>query len=307
MEVEKGAEPASCREMLDSLPFTVYAVDVGSDEVVYANRHFRAGREYAAGTPCYKLVNGRDTPCPDCRRNEIIDDLGRPNGNTLVYEFFNEFDEHWYQMHESAVYWDNQRVVKYVIAVDVSDLKATQNRLAEAHAELALKNRELEHLASTDSLTRIYNREKLSRIFARELGLLDSGDKAFAVISIDLDHFKIINDTFGHAAGDQVLIAVARIMKDTIRSTDFIGRWGGEEFLILCPQTSLAEACHLAQRICDAVAGASYATGQSHSVSMGVAAYALGDTLDTLLHRSDQAMYQAKLHGRNRVCSEDDL
>lgn len=307
MAADLAGSPVTCRDMLDSLPFAVYAVDLHSDQVVWANRHFRDSRDYVPDSPCYQLVNGRDRRCPECRRNEILDEQGRPNGNTLVYEYFNEFDECWYQIRENAVYWDDGRVVKYVIAVDIGDLKEAQNRLAEAHAELALKNKELEQLASTDSLTRIHNREKLSRIFARELELLDSGDKPFAVISVDLDHFKKINDTFGHAVGDQVLIAAARTMKDTIRATDFIGRWGGEEFLILCPQTSLADAHGLAQRICDAVAANRYASGQMHSVSMGVAAYHPGDSLDTLLHRSDQAMYRAKQNGRNRVCGEDEL
>jgi diguanylate cyclase (GGDEF)-like protein len=295
-----------CKEMLDILPFGVYAVDVKTDSVVYANRQWRANHAEMGHAPCYSVINGRDSRCTYCRRSELLDEQGLPNGVTLTYEFFNEFDDKWYQICESATYWDNNQVVKYVIAVDISDLKETQNRLAEAHAELALKNKELEYLANTDSLTRIYNRDKLARVFARELENLAVHHNSFAIISIDLDHFKEINDTFGHAVGDNVLISVARTMKDAIRATDIIGRWGGEEFLILCPATNLDEARHLSQRICDEVARSRYCTGRAHSVSIGVAAYRAGDTLDSLLQRADLAMYRAKQNGRNRVCSEAD-
>lgn len=137
-------ELLKCGDMLDSLPFDVYAVDIATNELVYANKNFKNRRSFAKGAPCYQVINGRDSRCLFCKRDELIDTNGTPSGNTLTYEHFNEVDDGWYQVQEKAVVWDDGQVVKYVIAVDINELKSTQNRLAEAHAELAIKNKELE-------------------------------------------------------------------------------------------------------------------------------------------------------------------
>lgn len=290
--------------MLDYLPYLIYVIDCKTDKVLYGNLAFQHRYSGWQDTPCYRLINGLDAHCFHCHRRELLDANGRPNGHKREYEFFNELDDCWYQIHERTMVWIDGRSVQFVTAIDIGALKQAQNQLAEAHAELMLKHQELEHTANTDSLTQIYNREKLGRVFARELQIIQQDQSTFSIISVDLDHFKQINDTFGHATGDAVLVKVARTMKNSLRSTDYIGRWGGEEFLILCPQTSHIEAMQLAERIRIAVANQSYATEQNHSISLGVASYQAGDSLDSLLHRSDLAMYQAKQTGRNRVCSE---
>lgn len=292
------------QKTLDVLPFLIYAIDVQTNQPVYGNEVFLAKYPNWQTTPCYQLINGLDAPCFFCRRGTLLDEAGNPNGQGSEYEFFNEQDDTWYQMQERAMVYKDGQVVQFVTAMDISDLKQTQNQLAEAHAKLMLKHQELEHIATTDSLTQIYNREKLGRVFTRELQFMQRGDKVLSIISVDLDRFKQINDTFGHATGDAVLIKVARTMKNSLRGTDSIGRWGGEEFLILCPQTNHQDALALAERIRAAVAGETYPTNQLQSISMGVASYREGDSLDSLLHRADLAMYQAKQSGRNRVCSE---
>lgn len=137
-------ELLKCGDMLDSLPFDVYAVDINTNELVFANKNFKNRRTFVKGEPCYQVINGRDSRCLFCKRDELIDEHGAPNGKTLTYEHFNEVDDGWYQVQEKAVIWDGGQVVKYVIAVDINELKSTQNRLAEAHAELAIKNKELE-------------------------------------------------------------------------------------------------------------------------------------------------------------------
>lgn len=137
-------ELLKCGDMLDSLPFDVYAVDINTNELVFANKNFKNRRTFVKGEPCYQVINGRDSRCLFCKRDELIDEHGTPNGKTLTYEHFNEVDDGWYQVQEKAVIWDGGQVVKYVIAVDINELKSTQNRLAEAHAELAIKNKELE-------------------------------------------------------------------------------------------------------------------------------------------------------------------
>ncbi|WP_415035369.1 GGDEF domain-containing protein [Azonexus sp.] len=291
-------------EMLDSLPFAIYVVDVRSNRVRYGNAFFRTRFPDWQTQPCHKLINGLDEACARCRRADLLDSSGQPNDESLSYEFFNEYDECWYQIEEKATLWDDGEVVQYVIAIDISRLKEAQKNLAEAHIGLMLKHQELEHVASTDSLTQIHNREKLGRIFAQEIALTVLGKREFSIISADLDHFKSVNDNFGHAVGDAVLVQLARTMKAVLRGTDFLGRWGGEEFLLLCPKANHAAALQLAERIRAAVAGQTYRTGKSHTVSLGVATYRAGDTQDSLLQRADEAMYRAKQTGRNRVCGE---
>jgi diguanylate cyclase (GGDEF)-like protein len=292
--------------MLDYLPYLIYAIDCETNRLVYGNYSFQKKYPGWRDLPCHLLINGLDASCAHCHRMTLLSN-DKPNGRCVEYEFFNELDDDWYQMQERAMVWMNGRAVHLVTAIDIGALKQTQHQLAEAHAELMLKHQELEHTANTDSLTQIYNREKLGRVFARELQIIQQDKSTFSIISVDLDRFKQINDSFGHATGDAVLVKVARTMKNSLRSTDYIGRWGGEEFLILCPQTSHTEAMQLAERIRTAVANQSYATGQNHSISLGVASYQDGDSLDSLLHRSDQAMYRAKQTGRNRVCSETEI
>ncbi len=137
-------EILKCREMLDATPFEAYAIDILTDKIVYANQAFRNNKKDIDAKPCYKVIHGLDSRCTFCRKNELLDDNNKPNGKTLVYDFFNEFDEKWYQIQETAAVLDDGMVVLYCFAVDISALKQTQNRLSEAHAELAIKNRELE-------------------------------------------------------------------------------------------------------------------------------------------------------------------
>jgi diguanylate cyclase (GGDEF)-like protein len=296
-------EKLNCRGLLDAMPFDAYAIDLVSNEIVFANRNLLDRRPDILLQSCYVAINGVSSPCTFCRRQELVDADRQPNGKMLTYEFFNESDETWYQLRERAMLWSDGRVVKYVIAVNISDLKRTQNQLAEAHAELALKNRELEQLAYTDNLTKIFNRRKLHSLFQQESNQAIAQASAFSIISVDIDHFKQVNDTYGHDVGDKVLIEVTEAMKSSLRSSDILGRWGGEEFLILCPNTPLHAAELLAERLRAAVAAKTYASGQVHTVSIGIASQALGDKLSSMLHRADQALYKAKHAGRNRVCS----
>jgi signal transduction histidine kinase len=143
-EISKMIDAPKCREALDTIPFEVYAIDLQSDEIVYANQAFLDAKGKLSAAPCYTVINGRKSRCPFCKREELLDEQNRPNGKTFVYDFFNELQEKWYQIQEKAVIWDDGALVRYVIAVDISKLKETQNRLAEAHAQLAIKNKELE-------------------------------------------------------------------------------------------------------------------------------------------------------------------
>lgn len=125
------------------IPFGVYVVDVETLDLVFMNTTLTKQRGHHTGSKCYRSLYGQSEPCHFCRIKDLIDGEGRPKGVTVVFEHFHELDDRWYQIHEKAIGWPDGRTVKCSIAVDVSETKETQNRLAEAHAKLALKTREL--------------------------------------------------------------------------------------------------------------------------------------------------------------------
>jgi diguanylate cyclase (GGDEF)-like protein len=286
----------------DLIPFGIYAVDVTTHEIIFSNRQFRELFGDHVGKPCYKTLYDLDKPCTFCRIRDLITRDGLPNGKTLVFEHFNDAADAWFQLQERAMSWPDGRVVKYSIAVDISELKETQNRLAEAHAQLALSNRELARLSSTDPLTGLANRLTLDRVLADEAARGERHGRVFSVLLGDIDHFKRINDMHGHAVGDAVLRDVAGVLAGSVRETDVVGRFGGEEFLVVCPETDLSGAANLAENLGRKVGKRTYASGERLTVSFGVAAWTPGEAPSRLVGRADAALYRAKALGRDRVC-----
>jgi polar amino acid transport system substrate-binding protein len=180
-------------------------------------------------------------------------------------------------------------------------LRKVNRALAEAQAELAEKSQALERLSITDSLTQLSNRRKLDEVLNRSVELSRRNARPLALIMLDLDHFKLTNDSYGHQVGDQVLQQVAALIREQCRSTDLPGRWGGEEFLIVCPETELSAASVLAERLRERIAGHQFDQIQHQTISLGLANFTTGDTPDSLLARADAALYAAKRLGRNRV------
>jgi len=127
----------------DVIPFGIYVVDVATLKLIFVNRHFRDRLGDLAGRKCYEAIYESPQPCLFCKIRNLVDRDCLPNGKTYIFEHFNDKDDRWYQLQEKSMSWPDGRVVKYSIAVDITELKEVQNRLAEAHAELALKNREL--------------------------------------------------------------------------------------------------------------------------------------------------------------------
>jgi diguanylate cyclase (GGDEF)-like protein len=169
--------------------------------------------------------------------------------------------------------------------------------------KLSRLNRELARLSVTDRLTGIYNRMKLDEALAAEIQRCRRYDQALAIVLIDIDHFKRINDTYGHQAGDRALIEIARLLSEGSRETDVVGRWGGEEFMILLPHTDLAGAGRLAEKIRTTIAAHEFSGIGQQTASFGVAAYTIDDQPNDLVARADAALYDAKRNGRNRVAS----
>jgi diguanylate cyclase (GGDEF)-like protein len=160
--------------------------------------------------------------------------------------------------------------------------------------------KEKDYFASTDLLTGAYNRYRFTELFEIEMQRVKRYGGGLALIMFDIDHFKAINDTYGHTAGDSVLKEIAGLVRDTIRANDVLVRWGGEEFMILAPHTG-DEAAALAEKLCVAVETHLFPAVRKVTASFGVSAYVPGDTLETLYARTDEALYRAKNQGRNRV------
>jgi diguanylate cyclase (GGDEF)-like protein len=173
------------------------------------------------------------------------------------------------------------------------------NRTLES--QVAERTSELQRVASTDMLTGLYNRRKLDEVLNYEIERVHRYGGELSIALLDIDHFKHINDTYGHPAGDRVLAAIASILRTGARNIDSVGRWGGEEFLVICPQTDLDGAAALAEQLRLRVAGAEFPEVGHKTCSLGVATLARDESVATLLARADAALYRAKQAGRNRV------
>ena len=162
-------------------------------------------------------------------------------------------------------------------------------------------NKQLEGAALTDSLIGIPNRLYFDQQIEANMRGAQRYGMAFSLIMLDLDHFKQVNDHYGHTVGDRVLREFGQIVKQQLRLTDQFARWGGEEFIIAAPHTLLDHALAVAERIRAAIAQRDFATVGRVTVSIGVTEYRTGETAMALLERVDNALYRAKANGRNRV------
>ncbi len=159
----------------------------------------------------------------------------------------------------------------------------------------------LQQLAKHDHLTGLYNRLYVSDCFCLLLKRAQRYGRPCSVVIFDIDHFKAVNDTYGHNRGDVVLKRIADTVRPYLREADAFVRWGGEEFLIIAPETDLEGARRLAEKVRTAIAAIVFVDMPSITASFGVAQYRPGEPSDTLINRADDALYRAKAHGRNRV------
>lgn len=173
-------------------------------------------------------------------------------------------------------------------------------QLKEAEERLINQNRELERLSITDTLTGACNRLHLDAVLGELQARAQRYGRPVSIILFDLDHFKQINDRHGHPIGDEVLRRFADLVRRTIRDTDIFGRWGGEEFMLVCPETGLADTVRLAERIRQAYSELELPSGRQ-TLSAGVAEWRTGQSVEAWIDLCDQRLYQAKSQGRNRV------
>ena len=184
------------------------------------------------------------------------------------------------------------------------EIEADRFRLAEKNDELQHANEILSQLSITDGLTKLHNHRYFQDNLTREIKRVSRTRAPLTLILLDIDDFKRLNDTHGHAAGDEVLVSLAAIMNESARESDLIARYGGEEFVVLMPNTDLAGAVHLAEKIRMAIEGTRLIIGENMkpvnvTISVGVALY--GGNRRNLFIEADKALYQAKAAGKNCV------
>lgn len=211
--------------------------------------------------------------------------------------------------------------IRFLVLIAVSTwIYIYARKLRDLRYELQYRNEELQNvvervtrIAEEDHLTKSFNRRRIMEMLAREKAGADRSGESFSILLFDLDHFKTVNDRFGHLVGDQILTDFASRVKQELRGMDTVnttehkrtfGRYGGEEFLAILPMTDADGAEYCAERIRSIIAGHEFRDRYNITVSVGVAEYKLGETVPQLLSRADEALYQAKRDGRNRVrCS----
>ncbi|CAN5267973.1 diguanylate cyclase [soil metagenome] len=192
-------------------------------------------------------------------------------------------------------------------------IKRLQDQLDETNAELEEMNQQLVKLSITDGLTELFNHRHIHELLGEEFERSARTGESIAVVMMDLDHFKAVNDTHGHPTGDVILHETAGMIRDTAREIDMPGRYGGEEFIAILPETDEQAAVNFAERVRSAIEEHEYRDGETlvrMTVSCGVAASASGGNVDTpqgLLKRADDALYAAKEGGRNRVIRASEL
>ncbi|MGC8813451.1 GGDEF domain-containing protein [Dictyoglomus sp.] len=177
----------------------------------------------------------------------------------------------------------------------------TEKEMYKKNLELSNLNRKLEELSIKDDLTGLYNRRKMDQELEKCLYIWERYNRPFSIIIIDIDDFKKINDTYGHLIGDMVLEKISKIIRENIRKSDIASRWGGEEFLILLPETNLQNATLVAEAFRRKIEEANFGIDEKITVSVGVANIENNESIDSLIQRADKNLYKAKEYGKNKV------
>ena len=178
-----------------------------------------------------------------------------------------------------------------------------ETKVKERTLELYKINEELKLLSVTDKLTGLYNRMKLDVVIEEEVNRANRYDQKFGLIIIDIDFFKSVNDTYGHQVGDTVLVEFASILKESVRKTDIVGRWGGEEFIVISIESSLESTLKLANKIRENIEQFQFSIVKHKTASFGVSSYKRNEKIEETINRADKALYLAKESGRNQVMS----
>ncbi len=202
-----------------------------------------------------------------------------------------------------AVYFGNKMSGQLEEMNDYLEEKVSERTesLLDTQKELLEDNNELTRLASTDPLTGLFNRTYMNDVLKREYSRYQRYRQIFGIIIIDVDHFKQVNDSHGHDVGDLILTQIAHQLKTAVRNSDFVGRWGGEEFLICCTTIETGDIEAIAENIRIAIAETEFGIIKKLTISLGCAIIQPQEEIGSLIKRSDIALYQAKNDGRNQT------
>jgi len=223
------------------------------------------------------------------------------------------------QIGEAHDYNDIKKIVDQMIVETkalVKSGKRLQTRMKISSEDLRQLHQELEKSqqeAQTDALTTLINRRGLEKRLELERIRARQNDSPFSIIMVDIDHFKKVNDTFGHLVGDSILRSLARMIKDHLRRNDIAARYGGEEFLILLPETGIEGALAVGEKIRKALSTKEWKLKENGksigriTVSMGISLYKFNEPEESLIKRADDALYLAKSNGRDQVVTQKEL
>jgi len=231
--------------------------------------------------------------------------LSISSGHTWSGELLNikkDGSEYWVDSIISPVFDRNNKIIAYkAIRNDITLEKVLKEFNEKLKKEVELQTKELQTLAQTDQLTKLYNRVKLDKELKYAQDCFLRYEKRYSIILIDIDLFKNVNDTFGHIVGDTILKEVALIIQNSVRATDIVGRWGGEEFLIISPNTNIDGVKKIADKIRLNIQDTEFEDINKITVSAGVAEIDTSLNQLTIIDKADKALYRAKEKGRNRV------
>lgn len=215
---------------------------------------------------------------------------------------------HWFKAESVPRELANGEMVWEGVLIDVTDRKVAEQAMRDAQEQAEIANRQLaqavrdlERMVSTDFLTGLANRRHYEQLAKDEIARARRYDNTLSQILLDVDRFKTINDRFGHAVGDRVLVELTRLLQSNLRQVDVLARWGGEEFVILLPECDLEQAAAAAEKLRACLDAHCIADVGRVTASFGVAEHVEGETLGQWLRRVDRAMYAAKGAGRNTV------
>jgi diguanylate cyclase (GGDEF)-like protein len=215
-------------------------------------------------------------------------------------------------LHQTLLWvWISTLLIYLVVrAVRLSNEVTTQvnekKQLEKLNYMLDIRSKEFETMAKHDQLTGIYNRAGMHDIIKYNLKQYQRSRVPFSIVLLDIDNFKDVNDTYGHAVGDTALSNLAKLISQRCRNNDSLARWGGEEFLLVCANSKVKDAAILSEDLRKLISSTELIEQQTITCSMGIAQFS-GSDIDELFERADEALYKAKTRGRNRVvCSDGD-
>lgn len=281
------------QKVVDTLPDPTLVIDVSNYQLQLANQSARSlyngGREINSDMTCFRLSHKRDTPCTGlnepCPIHEVM-----ITGNPVSVR-------HKHYDHNGKLLYIDVRATPLF---DSTGQRVEQ--IVESHrdvTETVLMEKQLQQMATTDRLTQTFNRLKFDDELKHQIEWAQTTDNDLGLIMFDLDHFKQVNDTYGHDIGDEVLKSTVNLVRQHIRKSDTLARWGGEEFMIITPLTEILELKSIAETLRSKIESFQHPEVGRVTASFGGSVLKPGDTIASLIKRVDAALYQSKQSGRN--------